>query len=623
MILLDFSWENIFSLSKGRCDLADRGLCLVTGENQDEGGGNGAGKSSFASKGIMWTLYGQTPGGIKADDVINRHTKKKSGWGSVTFMSNGDEYTVKRYRPAKLRLWKGPDEITAKKVTTTQEMIDQALGRDFKTFLQTEMFGQGRTLSYAALGAAEQKRVLEQILPIQTLDEWAEEAKDKAGKVKVLLDKANVAVEVESSKLATLQRQYENMKQTMNDWTERNEQAIINKRHELDKYSGQIRKAKSRIEQIDTNLGQIIRPAPIEVAEMRKKIEAAKLDTDAGTLQYTEAQNVYQQWRGRFIHLQGSLPVKIEALNCPTCNRPWDEEFVNKHNEKYDQHFMSMKEAEVTAKHAEEVAETYHHHMLGLDIRCMELKNRLQEMEQEEKKFTDLMMERHKQETFLSGEPTSIKLEIDTLMMGTNPHRDTVDDLSKDLKTQRAEVTKVKINAETFEQEHKDLLYWQKAYSKDIKVKLFAAACPYLDQAATEHLKALNNERLHVQFSTVKILSTGDTKEDFNVRCWNDTGGEGFDSLSGGEQQMVSFAIGRALADLARTQTSGASEFQIMDEPFSMLDERNSEAIVNYLKNEVTKGTILLISNEDHLKGLITNRITVIKKNGISEVKDG
>ena len=251
------------------------------------------------------------------------------------------------------------------------------------------------------------------------------------------------------------------------------------------------------------------------------------------------------------------------------------------------------------------------------------MRSRLQEMENEERKFSNFMMERHKQETFLSGKPTQLKTTLDGLMLEANPYRELADNASKDLKIQRADVSKARVHAESLEQEHVDLQYWQRVFSKDMKLKLFESACPFLDQATTRHLKDLENQQLHVQFSTVKILSTGEGKEDFNVRCWNDTGGEGFDSLSGGEQQMVSFAIGRALADLARSQTTGASEFQILDEPFSMLDERNSEAIVNYLKKSMKDGTVLLVSNEDQLKGLITNRINVVKKNGISEVNDG
>jgi DNA repair exonuclease SbcCD ATPase subunit len=619
MILLEFAWDNIFSLSAGRASLADRGLCLVTGENCDEGGANGSGKSSFASKGVIWTLYGQTPGGIKADAVINRHSKKKSGWGSVTFMSQGEEYTVKRYRPAKLRLWKGPDEITAKKVTDTQDMVDQALGRDFKTFLQTEMFGQGRAMSYAALGGAEQKKVLEQILPIETLDEWAEEAKVKAGEVKILLNQAKTSEEVEAGKLITFQQQFEKMKKTRDEWTKQNEQAILDKRSELEKYGRQIENAKQKIEQIDTTLSQVLRPIPEQTQSIRDKIDQSVTDSREANAKWIEAHAVYEKWVDRESSLHRSLPVKIESLNCPTCNRPWDEQYIKEHNDNYTEHFRMWKEAEVNRNHAKDVAEQYKKYKIGVENQELELKSRYQEMQDEERKFNDLMAERNLHEHFLAGKPTEIQKAIDTLMLGTNPHRNTVDDLSKELATQRKEVTIARERSEALDKEHEDLLYWQRAYSKDMKLKLFAAACPFLDQATTKHLKALENSQLHVQFSTVKIMSTGEGKEDFNVRCWNDTGGEGYDSLSGGEQQMISFAIGRALADLARTQTAGEYQFQILDEPFTELDGRNFEAVVNYLQGDI-EGTILLISNDEYLKSLISERIHVVKKNGISEV---
>jgi len=620
MILLEVSWDNIFSLSKGAVDLKDRGLCLVTGENLDEGGGNGAGKSSFASKAILWTLYGQTAGGLKADAIINRHTKKKSGWGAVRFLSDdGEEYKVQRFRPSKLRLWRGEKEISAKKVATTQEMIDQALGRDYQTFLQTEMFGQGRAMSYAALSPADQKKVMEQILPIQTLDEWAEEAKRNAAMVKEKLAKYETAVEVEAGKLNTLQRQFEFRKQEMEKWTVENDRAIIDKQNQLERYSTQITKAKNRIEQIDTQLNSIL-VQPQHFATMKKDVEVAVKKSAEAEKKYLEAHSVWQQWQSAADGLKHTMPVKIESLNCPTCNRPWDEKFIADHNNNYEQHFIRWKEAEVNAGHAKDVTAEYHKHKVAVENVELELKGRLQEMYDEERKYNALMQERNRHETFLRGKPTELQQSLDTLMLGTNPHRDAVDKMSSELKLQRAEVTKAKLESEALSQEYDDLVYWHKVYSKEMKVKLFEAACPYLDHVTAQHLKALDNSQLHVQFSTVKILSTGETKEDFNVRCWNDTGGEGFDSLSGGEQQMISFAIGRALADLARTQTTGASEFQILDEPFTELDERNFEAVVNYLQKDI-KGTVLLISNDNSLKGLVPNRIIVTKKNGISEVR--
>jgi DNA repair exonuclease SbcCD ATPase subunit len=88
--------------------------------------------------------------------------------------------------------------------------------------------------------------------------------------------------------------------------------------------------------------------------------------------------------------------------------------------------------------------------------------------------------------------------------------------------------------------------------------------------------------------------------------------------LSGGEQQMVSFAIGKALADLASIQVKGDINLQILDEPFSMLAGRNSEALVDYWSQE--DKVILLISNEQSLKNLISDRVHIIKEGGISQI---
>jgi ABC-type dipeptide/oligopeptide/nickel transport system ATPase subunit len=61
----------------------------------------------------------------------------------------------------------------------------------------------------------------------------------------------------------------------------------------------------------------------------------------------------------------------------------------------------------------------------------------------------------------------------------------------------------------------------------------------------------------------------------------------------------------------------------VLDEPFTELDERNSDSIVTYLNSEVNNGkdTILLISNDESLKGLIANRIHVVKEHGVTHVE--
>jgi DNA repair exonuclease SbcCD ATPase subunit len=175
-----------------------------------------------------------------------------------------------------------------------------------------------------------------------------------------------------------------------------------------------------------------------------------------------------------------------------------------------------------------------------------------------------------------------------------------------------------KINGEV---EH--LSFWANVYSKELKLKLFEDACPFLDARTRFHLDHLKNRQINVQFSTIKRLATGGAKEEFNVDVWSETGGFGFDSLSGGEQQMVSFAIGLSLSDLSSRTAMAQASFLILDEPFSELDARNSEAIVEYLTGEMgkDKDTVFLISNEESLKGLIPNTVHVVKERGVTHVE--
>jgi len=176
----------------------------------------------------------------------------------------------------------------------------------------------------------------------------------------------------------------------------------------------------------------------------------------------------------------------------------------------------------------------------------------------------------------------------------------------------------------TLKDEISHLTHWREVYGKELKLKLFEDACPFLDERTSYHLAQLNNRQLHCDFSTVKRLATGEAKEEFDVSVWSETGGLGFASLSGGEQQMASFAIGLALADLARRVSGSDSGFLILDEPLTELCPKNAESVYTYLTAEIENGrdSIHLISNDEALKSLIHNRIHIVKSKGISSVEN-
>jgi len=94
-------------------------------------------------------------------------------------------------------------------------------------------------------------------------------------------------------------------------------------------------------------------------------------------------------------------------------------------------------------------------------------------------------------------------------------------------------------------------------------------------------------------------------------------------SLSGGERQIASFAVGLALSELADSISGSPSNLMILDEPFTEMDEVNCENVVNYVTTELTnrKATILLISNDDRMKALIPGGLIVERgSDGLSRV---
>ena len=207
---LNFEANNLFSIGHASLNLEDQGLLLITGYSKDEGDSNGSGKSSISSKGIIWTLYGATSEGLKADKVINRHIEKEHAWGRLTFLTSEGAFLVHRQRrPAKLGLYIAESgqwaDISRKTEKDTQLAINSIVGKDFESFIQTDFFGQGRRMNYPSLTPKQQRDTLEQILPIEEIDKWAVEAKKRINETGNELDKIKMKKVRLQNRIETLQ----------------------------------------------------------------------------------------------------------------------------------------------------------------------------------------------------------------------------------------------------------------------------------------------------------------------------------------------------------------------------------------------------------------------------------
>ncbi len=598
MKILSMHAHNVFSIGTVDLDLEDKGLVLVTGWSNDENNGNMAGKSSVANHCISWGLYGRTVHGIKADDVINTSIKNAKHCGVTIIFEGIDSQIYRIYRarkPNSLMLAQEIDtvagdewyDLSKRNEKDTQELINALLGRDHKTFIQSDFFGQGRERSFLALPGSEQKAVVEEILPLNSLEKWKEKAKEELKLVEQRVEAAETERCMSHERKRTALSHLHTLQSQEAGWNTNN--AV-----ELSQVQRELNKILSITENIED-----------EIETLRESIPSG--DT-AGVL---HTQTVLERTLSRSIN---SLGYTIDTLTgdidrraarpevCASCEQALPEERIELNAEalKNDK----TKREELLAERGEKEAKQYLaasmiaicHEIQGLET---SVKTRDQKVVLEEK--------------------------VRICVNASNPFAALVVAVDRQVKEEQSLEEEATLQAIKLADEREHYRFWANAYGADLKTMLFNQVCPYLERQTNQYLRDLDNSQIKVKFRTVKLLKSGDARDQFCVTAASDTGSKVFELFSGAEKQLTSFAVGMALSDLAGMQVEGASSFMILDEPFLYQSPENCERIINFITTHLVSGgeggkTILLISNEDNLANLVHDRVHVVKEKGVTYI---
>ncbi len=619
---MKFQWirsDNVFSISDVTLGLADLGLVLVTGHSYDDGGSNGSGKSSLVSKSLAWGLFGTSPDGIRSDDVINRHSGRGHAFVEICFTADDSQhYIIKRSRePNRLWLKTGAgQDLTCRLEVDTQKLINKLLGRDFKTFTQTDFFGQGRLLSFPSLSSAEQYKVLETILPLEKLQAWYQTS---IATLKPIVEEKEVCrigvlecaagISAHKFTIEKLKLESERWKATMAKEIKKVEFLL------KEALQREAANAKDRAN-LDEAIDNLEAPRPLQPMKDRIK------EIDKATTKWDKSMVEILTLLGQHTAHSRTLEKQIASLhsdNCPTCNQIWPD--LNDRLDKKTSLTLELDKYKEKYKETSQARRNIKDILWGLEEERNQIAEDTQEEVKKEQRLQLLTTRRIAMTKTVAEADVIVQTEtLETHKRYEDPHQRSIEQVKESIEQESSKEVKLKNRQVTLEKEIDAMVLWKEAFSKDIRTLLFDKICSFLNTGTEQHLKKLNNSQLHVEFSTNKSMKSGKTKEAFTLRCWNDFGGNSFASLSGGEKQMISFAIGLSLADLAETQIKHSSNVLILDEPFLYLDDKNCESVVNYLVDELMKrkSTVFLISNEDHLKALIPNRIHVTKRNRIT-----
>ena len=596
MKLLNLKAHNVFSIGDIEMSLGNRGLTLVTGWSYDDNNGNAAGKSSLARNAITWGMYGKTVDGVKADAVINTSIKNAKHCGVTLIFEGVDGQIYRIYRARKpncLVLSQEIDtvagdeweDLSQRLEKDTQELVDALLGRDHRTFIQANFFGQGREQSFLALPGSEQRAVIEEILPLSSLESWHVNAAagKKAAQEKV--DNARSSLRTQRERATMASDHYESLKSQKTTWDTDKTIELSSLQHKLNK----IQLTSSGVEEEIKALMQALPVQPLEESFEMYREEERLLHSENNNLGY------------KIDTLTGDIDARASRPDvCSSCNQSLPVAAIAA-NEISLTNDKAMREVMVRKRGSNEARRYNNDAQIAI---CKEV---------EQLKVT-LNMSLH--EATLKEKRRLLEEATNPFTMVTNAALD-----AKNKEGLAEDGLLLLLVREEVSRDHYQ--FWDKAFGNDLKTLLFDQVCPYLEAKANKYLSDLNNGQIKVSFSVTKEMRSGDTKDQFSVTASSSTGSKAFELFSGAEKQLASFAVGMALSDLAGLQTKGATKFMILDEPFLYQSPQNCEAIVSFLTTQKAVGdsTILLISNEDNLAGLIPNRVHVVKRNGVSSLE--
>lgn len=591
-------------------------ILIIGDSDRDKFDSNGTGKSTVF-KGIVKAVFGRDLGKKKNPIMHGKDSCNVKIWLEDKARKIIIDRKFSKSKPNGIieKLKVDGVEIDLRKISDSQEYINNLFGTDYEYFLNTSMFGYKFSKLFAEAADTDRKKIIGSIKDLSIYDRCSKLSAIKLRKKEEDL----IVLEAELSSLddhvKSLEIVEDNQRMDEIDKLQK-EKAILTEKHKESWNAHQeLMKRKSisdkKYEKSNSEFGII----KLEVEKWKEKCSASKRNLSDKGNDLEEEKGVYDRLKEIYFHPE----VSIGEI-CPFCK------------------------SKITADTIDDYKKHIKEEMKNVKIKIERLKDKIKELEIKYEK-------RKKKESNVLKEYEKKREEVDRLhRLCDSEHHDLLvlvelererDQRISDLygKILRLKEEKIKTSATKeiekvndkkleIKKKIKKLNRWRGYYAFwktgfiSIKNSFINSIIEELEDRTNFYLNSFSGDT-SVEVSGIKPLKSGEEREKIDIIVHRDGDVQTYEDESGGEERRIDIGFMLGFADVSSSIGGIDSKMFFADEIFDVIDKKGITNIMEFLNRLAAEGKLVcIITHNDWMKDYFDSRnvVTVVQRNKKSKI---
>lgn len=611
--LKHISFKDFFSHEQSEYEFKTNACTLIVGENRDNGGNNGAGKSTIFEA-IAVALTNKSLRDLRKESFINREAESCEIRLSMENDVLNSTLTICRKffrgnKPVKVELIEnGVVNGNVVSVDEANKRVFELIGISRDDLLRYFIISQDNKYTFFTAGDTEKKEVLNRITSADMInpliDRLSADRKDRERQRTELNDN----IITTEAKRETLQEQLTELEDENDD-------------EEIEELENKIQRIKAKQSSTRTvsedikkdiiaakkELSAIIVPDVQDLLSQRKLI---RKNIDEIEQHISENKRIYRI-------AKGDLDGKIK---CPECGAE----------------FIQDSRLKLSVEETQEVIASVTKENNKLSTKADRLNAMLEEVKAKIDEAGEAEECRQKKEREIRRMETNLSTNADTIAS----YDRTIKNLTEEIKTLKennrngemikslkakiakcdGDCRKYEKEKTTVEEELEMINYWSYYFGKaGFMTYLANRAVSVLEGTVNSYLQKFKSP-LSVNINGFKVLRDGSVREKIEIFALeNGLNAEAFMSKSGGERGRINLAGIISIQHLINMSTNGRGlDMLLLDESLNNLDTEGVISVCNVLENLGI--TVMMITQNVSSEFNNENKLLVVKENGVSRI---